>query len=310
MRILVVDDSRTMRMLVSRTLRQAGYGGHEILEAADGVEALEIVHRGGIDVVLCDWNMPRMTGLELLQALRGSGDLHLFGFITSEGTADMREVAEQEGASFVISKPFTVETFQAVLGGTGGVAPLFLHEGLPTVRQLQAVLETLLGRSTETAASTEPVTADEAAITFWYAYGDGRLGAAGALDLDLAAALGTGFGMLPPHRRAEAIATGVLEPDQFENVREVVNVLVAVYRSVVEEHLSLVDVRPWAVLPPAPGEQPPAGKDGVRRPVTAPDPTLPDGVTALLAQATGRLDARVSVPGYGTGRLSLVFARR
>ena len=83
MQILVVDDSRTMRMLVTRTLRQAGFGGHDIVEAGDGLEALDVIRSVGADIVLCDWNMPRMSGLELLQTLRGHGDKRPFPHLNS-----------------------------------------------------------------------------------------------------------------------------------------------------------------------------------------------------------------------------------
>jgi len=112
MKIVVVDDSKTMRMIVKRTLRQAGYGDHEVLEAGNGVEALDIIKAGAPNLVLCDWNMPEMNGLELLQALNAAGIKTNFGFVTSEGTPEMRQVAEDNGAMFLISKPFSAETFQ------------------------------------------------------------------------------------------------------------------------------------------------------------------------------------------------------
>jgi two-component system chemotaxis response regulator CheY len=115
MRILVVDDSRVMRQIVVRTLRQAGFGGHEIVEAVDGVDALAKVAEHQPDLVLSDWNMPNMTGIELLRALRGAGNHIEFGFVTSEGSDDMREVAQNAGARFVIVKPFTPEAFEDAL---------------------------------------------------------------------------------------------------------------------------------------------------------------------------------------------------
>ena len=115
MRILVVDDSRVMRQIVVRTLRQAGFGGHEIVEAVDGVDALSKVGETHPDLVLSDWNMPNMTGIELLRALRGAGNGIEFGFVTSEGSDDMQEVAQNAGARFVIVKPFTPEAFEAAL---------------------------------------------------------------------------------------------------------------------------------------------------------------------------------------------------
>ena len=70
MKILVADDSRVMRQIVIRTLRQAGYDDHDIVEAEDGRDALDKVASESPDLVLSDWNMPNMTGIECLQALR------------------------------------------------------------------------------------------------------------------------------------------------------------------------------------------------------------------------------------------------
>jgi two-component system, chemotaxis family, chemotaxis protein CheY len=115
MKILIVDDSRTMRMIVVRTLRQAGFEGLEIQEAGNGVEALAALREGGIEVVLSDWNMPEMNGLELLKNVKSEGLEVQFGFVTSESTPEMEKIAVDNGALFLIGKPFTPETFQRVL---------------------------------------------------------------------------------------------------------------------------------------------------------------------------------------------------
>jgi two-component system chemotaxis response regulator CheY len=115
MKILVADDSRVMRQIVIRTLRQAGFGGHDIVEAENGRDALTKVRSEAPDLVLSDWNMPEMNGIDMLDALRGSGSTVPFGFVTSEGSDDMRSRAERSGALFLIAKPFTPETFEAAL---------------------------------------------------------------------------------------------------------------------------------------------------------------------------------------------------
>ena len=116
MKILVVDDSRAMRMIVKRTLRQAGYGEVTVEEATDGKEALDALRSGGDlpDLVLTDWNMPNMSGIELLEALR-EGPKVKVGFVTTEGTAEMRQRATDAGALFLITKPFTADHFKAAL---------------------------------------------------------------------------------------------------------------------------------------------------------------------------------------------------
>jgi two-component system chemotaxis response regulator CheY len=115
MKIMVVDDSKAMRSIVMRTLRQAGFGGHTLVEAQNGADALRVLEGGAPDLILSDWNMPEMTGIEFLRELRKRGSPIKFGFVTSEGTPEMRTVAAEAGALFLIAKPFTSETFKIAL---------------------------------------------------------------------------------------------------------------------------------------------------------------------------------------------------
>jgi two-component system chemotaxis response regulator CheY len=120
MRILIADDSRAMRMIVTRTLRQAGLSGHDLVEAENGRQALDIVATQLPDLILSDWNMPEMTGLDFLKTLRANGIETPFCFVTSEGSDEMRELATMAGALGVIAKPFTAEGFLEVLGTVVG----------------------------------------------------------------------------------------------------------------------------------------------------------------------------------------------
>ncbi len=115
MKILVVDDSKVMRSIVRRTLDQAGFGDHDIAEADNGRNALAKVVDYRPDLVLSDWNMPELDGLGLLRNLRATGNEVSFGFVTSEGTPEMRATATENGAGFLITKPFTPDTFRDVL---------------------------------------------------------------------------------------------------------------------------------------------------------------------------------------------------
>jgi two-component system chemotaxis response regulator CheY len=115
MKILIADDSRVMRQIVKRTLRQAGYTNVEVCEAGNGQEALETIASEAPDLVLCDWNMPEMNGIDVLTTLRARGQDVPFGFVTSEGSPEMRERAQNAGAMFLIAKPFTPEAFREAL---------------------------------------------------------------------------------------------------------------------------------------------------------------------------------------------------
>jgi two-component system chemotaxis response regulator CheY len=114
-RILVVDDSKAMRLIVRRTLRQAGFGDYEVEEATNGLEAISAVENARPDLILSDWNMPEMNGYELLKALRAKKNDVRLGFVTTESTPEMQALANEAGALFLIAKPFTAEQFQAAL---------------------------------------------------------------------------------------------------------------------------------------------------------------------------------------------------
>ena len=114
MKILIADDSRVMRQIVVRTLRQAGFGDHELVEAGNGREALDLTKSENPDLVISDWNMPEMTGVEVLRALRAEGNDVKFGFVTSECTPEMMQAAEAAGSLFFIVKPFSAERFDEV----------------------------------------------------------------------------------------------------------------------------------------------------------------------------------------------------
>lgn len=115
MRVLIVDDSSSMRLIVKRTLKKAGYDDMEFEEAVDGQDALGKVDGYEPHLILCDWNMPNMNGIEFLQAIREKGNAVKFGFVTTESTAEMRALAKEAGAQFLVAKPFTPESFASAL---------------------------------------------------------------------------------------------------------------------------------------------------------------------------------------------------
>lgn len=115
MDLLLVDDSKTMRLLVQRAIRQAGYRDLTVWEAESGTEAMEKLRVKTPSLILSDWNMPGMSGIDFLRKLREEDNRTPFGFITSEGTKKLRDIAINSGASFIIVKPFSVDDLQAAL---------------------------------------------------------------------------------------------------------------------------------------------------------------------------------------------------
>ncbi len=110
-KVLVVDDFATMRRIVKDVLKQLGFDN--IVEAGDGSAALDILKKEKVDLIVSDWNMPKMTGLDLLKAVRVDDDLKGIPFImvTAEGQKDNVIEAVKAGVSNYIVKPFTPETF-------------------------------------------------------------------------------------------------------------------------------------------------------------------------------------------------------
>ena len=107
MKILVVDDFATMRGIIKNLLRDLGY--NNVAEADDGQTALPILRAGDFDFLITDWNMPIMTGLDLLKAVRGDVRLAKLPIllVTAEAKRDQIVEAAQAGVNGYVVKPFT-----------------------------------------------------------------------------------------------------------------------------------------------------------------------------------------------------------
>ena len=120
-RVLVVDDFATMRRIVKGVLKQLGFS--DIVEAEDGSAALAELKKDPVGLIVSDWNMPKMSGLDLLKAVRSDATLKTIPFVmvTAEGQKENVIEAVKAGVSNYIMKPFTPETFseklEKVLGG-------------------------------------------------------------------------------------------------------------------------------------------------------------------------------------------------
>ena len=112
MRVLIVDDFATMRRIVRNILRQIGL--QNVVEADDGTTAWDVINREKIDFIVSDWNMPKMTGIELLRKVRGS-ELYAdipFLMVTAEAQQENIIEAAQAKVSNYIVKPFTADTMK------------------------------------------------------------------------------------------------------------------------------------------------------------------------------------------------------
>ncbi|GAB7191757.1 hypothetical protein NUM3379_24650 [Kineococcus sp. NUM-3379] len=298
MKALVVDDSRVMRQIVIRTLRQAGYDWVDIVQAENGQEGLEVVRKENPDIVLSDWNMPERTGYEMLQALRASGEDVPFGFVTSEGSQEMRDKAAAAGALFLIAKPFTADMFaealKPVLGESdvkqqasqSAGAAVEWKEGmpspLPTNLAVRNMLSDLLNREVEVAPGDPvPVGGSPGATVALYVDDKLRSAAVAVMTYDLAAHCGASIGLLPPGASEAAIEDRVMPKNLHENVGEVLNVMAALFNLEGAPHLKL-------------------------HAYYRPDEILRPDVKAWAEEKGSRVDLSVTVTRYGKGGLSFV----
>jgi two-component system chemotaxis response regulator CheY len=120
MRVMIVDDYNTMLRILRNLLRQLDFNNVE--EATDGEQALAILKRNPADLIISDWNMAPMTGLELLRQVRADAQLRRTPFImvTAESKTENVIAAKQAGVSNYIVKPFNAETLRAKIGSVFG----------------------------------------------------------------------------------------------------------------------------------------------------------------------------------------------
>jgi two-component system chemotaxis response regulator CheY len=118
-KVLIVDDSKTMRKIITRTLRQAGLNFDTISEAEDGQQALDMLGQEKADLVLCDVNMPNMDGITFLKeksGMDGLKDIPVVMITTEGGSEDVVHEAQQNGAVASIKKPFNADQIEEVVG--------------------------------------------------------------------------------------------------------------------------------------------------------------------------------------------------
>jgi len=296
MRVLVVDDSRAMRMIVTRALREVDLV-EDVAEAESAEMAVDMLMAEPVDLVVCDWNMGGMTGLELLEALRAAGWTVPFGFVTSESSAEILAAAVGAGASFLLAKPFRTEELAdkvtAVLGGgqvpddqplgSGPVPAGTGQAGLPPAERqaaLEALLGGLLGRAVEIAPVDSGPPRQAPRWTAEYLDPAGTRVAVCVVEAPLASAMSAALTMMPPSVAAEWASAGALPDALRDNFHEVTNVIAKTVHAGGDRCL-LGEIAGFA-----PGEQLPC--------------------VAEIAAAKRAESYEVCVEGYGAGVLSLV----
>lgn len=294
MNILIVDDSKAMRMIVRKTLRQAGFGAHNFFMAGDGLEALEIVKTTPMHLILSDWNMPNMNGIELLKALRDAKSRVVFGFVTTEGTPDMRAKAMATGAQFVIVKPFTAEQFEETLvsvfksGGAsydpGDQQSIVLGKELngvlvPTAESVATLLTAVLSRKVEAVEWKKGVDLTDKVCVGLFESDERGHECVCVTDLPLAAFTGGALTMIHAESIQTELKTMQLSQALKDSIGEMFNVFARLFNLPSGRRLKLAEV---AIVP------------------SSFSPT----VQAYLENPKEIAQMVVNVPGYGRGKLS------
>lgn len=300
MKILIVDDSKAMRLLITRALKELGLGASVFLEAPDGNQALKKVEEAQPDLIFCDFNMPGMSGMEVLQTLRAREIGTRFGFVTSEASDELRRESEKHGAQFVITKPFTAAHINLALMpvlvdlGCRTMAPedaalagySKAADGFPKALDVAGFLKGLLPKpviASPIRAAAVSLAGGEVIAEFEQA-SDGSLIACAVCDLACAVRLGAALTLIPAGAVADAMKASLVDPGIVENLREVMNVMSRLF-----EGENSARVRLGAVY--WPGE------------------TVPAMLAARIAKASHRVAVGLEIAGYGKGSLTLLSVR-
>ena len=120
MRFLVVDDSSTMRRIIVNTLSKIGH--QDVEQASNGREGMDQLAKGGIDVVITDWNMPEMSGIEFIRAIRATDAVRGLPVLMVTTNAAQNDIADalKAGVSNYVVKPFTPETIREKIEAVTG----------------------------------------------------------------------------------------------------------------------------------------------------------------------------------------------
>ncbi len=186
LKFLVVDDSRAIQAIIRRAIANCGYEPVDIKTALDGQQALDIIETFVPDLIITDWHMPRVSGLEMVQALRQMGHKTVrVGFVTTEKNTTLLDQAISNGAMFILHKPFNdAELVAAVISSVNDLAvpiagsatlgakdvakapaPTLLAEGPPTPAPAEPPVDAAAANSSNSSKPAQATVAGKAALT-------------------------------------------------------------------------------------------------------------------------------------------------
>jgi CheY-like chemotaxis protein len=288
-RVLIVDDSRAIIAILRRVVQEAGGSGVEVRGATNGQEALDLVDSFSPDLIITDWHMPGVTGIEMLQTLRQTGHAQVrVGFVTAENSPSRLAEARSNGADFVVTKPFqdeellkAVRLSLAQAPARPGAPPAAAGPVKPEV--IERLLKVALKQLAFDVRPCEPMMPGNLTpflLRCQYAQGSDTVPTViGLLDFPALCVIGAGSGADAAHVAAAAIAKGRPDPEVVQRA----GTFMRIASKLIQGHS---DANPYRLL----------RAQVVSRGVGELDELLP--------KATERTDVMLEVPGCGAARVT------
>lgn len=290
MKFLIVDDSRAMQTIVKRILQQAGYDKLEFVYADNGDQALSCIREQKPDVVLLDWHMPGMSGIEVLETLKGEQSSVTVGMVTTERAPDKMEAARKAGAKFIIHKPFTVEALkEALMPVLAGIDPDDEERPLimPSRQSLEKVLAALCN-TTVRVLSEKPTPLDPGLTPFLLVLlhnNKDKLRAIALLDQNLICALGGAAGNVAQNIVAQALGSSAVPELLKQHTERALRILSAAFHDPISG--GDVNVKSAHLIDQNFGK-----------------------LKTLYEKSVERLDVLIDIRGYGGGRMMIAAEKK
>lgn len=292
-RVLVVDDSRAMQAIIRRVLESQTLGRTEIETVASGEAALDALERYMPSLIVSDWHMPGMSGIELLQTLRQMGHTDLaVGFVTTETTPSLLQQALTNGAAFIVHKPFHDHELLAAVGNVltrpavaapGDVATEPV-QGVRALRKfIQAWMPGVPFRVIENEKFDSTQLTSQNLLAVYSPAEGGNLCALAAANMPALCMLGGSAAQADPKDIRRAIQDGTPSPEMIESA-------ISFFRELTPLLLGQVGVDDARFK----------GANLVARDFAK--------LRAAVDGSVSRADYRLSIPGYGDGRLVIIRA--
>jgi len=297
LRVLVVDDSRAIQAIIKRSISQCGFEPIEILTAADGEQAVEVVEKAPIDLIITDWHMPKLSGLDMLQTIRHRGHRNVrIGFVTTERSQSMLNEAKLSGAAFILHKPFedgelqstvraNVSDIVAARSATKEACPRVVRNQDPVpFGEMQIALARKLGNIPFRLIPNEKLSTarlTENNLLGLYASKNSKgVYAVGVMDTNAICIIGGGAARKTPLEVRAAMANAAPDTQMLDRAHEFLNGLAEAMGKSSADRSEVTLLKASMV------------KNSFAK------------LVEVVEQSGNRSDYRISIPGYGEGRMA------